>query len=68
MNYLQISDFLWYSGHILTGVAIIVNHYYYYYAVVMVLFGQFITIISRPIGRITNKEIKSISDEILIIV
>jgi len=66
MNYLRLSDYLWYSGHILTGFAIIVNNYYYYYAVIMVLFGQFITIISRPIGRIKDKEIKNINDDILI--
>ena len=52
MNYLEISDGLWYAGHILSGFAVIVNHYSYPYAVVLIFTGQFITIISRPIGRI----------------
>ena len=52
MNYLKISDSLWYAGHILSGFAIIVNHYSYPYAVATIFIGQFITIISRPIGRI----------------
>jgi len=56
MNYLEISDYLWYAGHVLSGLAIIVNPHNYYLAVTMVLSGQFITIISRPIGRI-KKEI-----------
>ena len=55
MNYLQVSDYLWYAGHILSGIAIVVNPYNYYIAVTMVLTGQFITIISRPIGRIKQE-------------
>ena len=55
MNYLEISDYLWYSGHILTGFAMIVNQYNYHIAVSMVITGQFITIISRPIGRIKEE-------------
>ena len=65
MNYLLFSDYLWYSGHILTGLAIVINRYNYNYAVIMVLFGQFITIISRPIGRIKNKEIKNVNEIII---
>jgi hypothetical protein len=57
MNYLLLSDILWYIGHILTGLSIIVTHNNYYLAVSMVLFGQFITIISRPIGRIKDNKI-----------
>jgi hypothetical protein len=54
MNYLLISDYLWYSGHILSALSIIFS-YNYYLAVFMVIFGQFITIISRPIGRYKNE-------------
>lgn len=49
---LVVSDTLWYCGHILTGVAIVANHYQFRYGVVCVFIGQFITMISRPIGRI----------------
>ena len=58
MNYIIISDILWYIGHILTGSSIIFTHNNYYLAVSCVLFGQFITIISRPIGRIKNNKIE----------
>ena len=51
-KYELIVDCLWYSGHILTGTAIVVNHYQYYTALVCVFVGQFITMISRTIGRI----------------
>ncbi len=54
MNYLLISDYLWYSGHILSELSIISNNYYYL-AVIIVIFGQFITIISRPIGPYKNE-------------
>jgi len=33
-------------------ISIVVNHYNFYIAVVIVFIGQFITMISRPIGRI----------------
>ena len=56
MNYLKISDFLWYTGHILSGFSIIFTQRNYNIAVSLVFFGQFITIISRPIGR--YKDIK----------
>jgi hypothetical protein len=52
MNYLFISDCLWYSGHILSGIAAISSHYNFEISILLVFFGQFITIISRPIGRI----------------
>jgi hypothetical protein len=52
MNYLLISDVLWYSGHILTGSSILLTHKYFNLAVLFVFLGQFITIISRPIGRL----------------
>ena len=47
-------NYLWYTGHILSAFAIIVNPYNYYCVVVMILLGQFI---SRPIGRMKDKEI-----------
>ena len=54
MNYQLFADILWYAGHTLTGVAIIVNHYSFYMGILTVFIGQFTTIISRPIGRIKN--------------
>ena len=58
MNYLKISDYLWYTGHVLTGFSIIFTHVNYNIAVSFVFIGQFITIISRPIGRIKNDSLK----------
>lgn len=52
MNYILFSDILWYTGHIITGFAIVANHYDYYFGVTTVFIGQLMTIISRPIGRI----------------
>ena len=54
MNYLLLSDCLWYIGHILTGISIIFTQNNFYVAVSLVATGQFITMISRPIGRIDN--------------
>jgi len=58
MNYLLISDIMWYAGHILTGISIIFTQNNFYVAVSLVAIGQFITMISRPIGRITNDHLK----------
>jgi hypothetical protein len=51
MNYILLSDIMWYIGHIITGFAI------YFYkrhsiAVMCVIVGQSLTMLSRPIGRI----------------
>jgi len=54
MNYLLLSDYLWYFGHIFSGCSIIFSRDNYYLAVILVIFGQFITIISRPIGRMKS--------------
>jgi len=51
MNYSALSDVLWYGGHILTGISILFTRDQFYLAVGFVLFGQLITIISRPISR-----------------
>ena len=59
MNYVLISDILWYAGHILSGISIIFTHDEYYLAVPMVIVAQFITILSRPISRI-QKQIQEI--------
>jgi len=75
MNFLLISDYLWYTGHILSGWSILFVRNNYNLAISMSLCGQFITIISRPIGRIknisklettTHKEIKD-NDKIIIV-
>lgn len=58
MDYLLLSDCLWYMGHILTGMSIFFSRNNYYLAVALVVFGQSITIISRPIGRIPNKPLE----------
>ena len=56
MNYILISDYLWYLGHVLTGCAVLFDKDEYYVLVVsFVIIGQFITIISRPISRIKNQ-------------
>jgi hypothetical protein len=54
INYILFADCLWYCGHVLTGISIVVNHYHFYIAIVIVFVGQFITMISRPIGRIVT--------------
>lgn len=53
-DYILISDILWYSGHILTSISILLTRNNFNLAVSFVFLGQFITIISRPIGRIKN--------------
>ena len=58
MNYIFISDCLWYSGHILSGIATILSHSNFEIAISLVIIGQFITIISRPISRIKPIENK----------
>jgi hypothetical protein len=54
MNYFLLADMLWYLGHIMTGSSILFSRTNYYVAIYLVFIGQFITIISRPIGRIKN--------------
>jgi hypothetical protein len=53
-------------GHVLTGISIIFTQNHFYIAVSLVAIGQFITIISRPIGRIKNEELveKNKNDQI----
>jgi hypothetical protein len=52
MNYFLLGDILWYLGHTLSGYSILFSHTNYYVAVALALSGQFLTMISRPIGRI----------------
>jgi hypothetical protein len=54
MNYQNLADGMWYVGHVITAVSIVVNHYSFPAAVVVVFVGQTITMISRPIGRIRS--------------
>lgn len=64
MNYLFVSDILWYLGHVLSGSSILFTHNEFYVSACLVFFGQFITIISRPIGRIkTTNKISIILDD-----
>jgi hypothetical protein len=63
MNYIFISDCLWYCGHILSGCSIIIENKNYYLALSFVIFGQFITIISRPISRLKDVEKVSCTGE-----
>jgi uncharacterized membrane-anchored protein YitT (DUF2179 family) len=60
MNYLLLSDGLWYMGHILTGLSVVFSQNHFYTAISLVFVGQFITIISRPISRVkvSSKEKK----------
>ena len=62
MNYTLFADYLWYFGHILTGSSVLFTRDNFYMAVTFVFFGQFITMISRPISRISNT--KKIGEEI----
>jgi len=59
MDYLLLSDLLWYSGHILSGISVLFTRHNFYLAVSFVFFGQMITILSRPISRINNNRIIS---------
>ena len=68
MNYILLADFLWYSGHILTGISIIFSLTNRNLAISLVFVGQFITIISRPISRIKNISKIEINNEITILV
>lgn len=56
MNYSLLADVLWYSGHVLTASSIVFSETNRNVAICLVFVGQFITIISRPIGRIKNTE------------
>ena len=63
MNYLLLSDYMWYVGHILTGLSIVFTHNNYFVAVSLVVIGQVITMISRPIGRIINNNLEKENDK-----
>jgi len=63
MNYILLSDILWYSGHVLTGASIFFSHNYFTVSICLVCFGQFITIISRPISRLTASNNKAEYDQ-----
>ena len=54
MNYILLSDLLWFFGHVLTGSSIIFTEKKYYLALSCILIGLRFTIISRPIGRINS--------------
>ncbi len=57
MNYFLLGDILWYIGHLLSASSILFSRTNYPAAIALTMCGQFLTIISRPIGRInlTNK-------------
>ena len=61
-NYQLIADCLWYTGHMMTGVALVVNHYSYPAGIVVVFTGQLITMISRPIGRLHDDNRRASDD------
>ena len=50
------ADLLWYTGHVITGFAIVTNHYHFFLGVSFVVVGQALTMISRPIGRMRDME------------
>lgn len=56
MKYTVVADILWYSGHVMTGFAIVVNHYHFYSGISFVVVGQLLTIVSRPIGRLPERD------------
>lgn len=61
MSYLFVSDCLWYLGHILTGSSVIFSRKYESLAIAVVIVGQFITIVSRPIGRIQTHPLNQVA-------
>ena len=56
MKYSDWADILWYTGHVITGFAIVTNPYHFFLGVSFVVVGQVLTIISRPIGRLRDME------------
>jgi len=57
MKYSDWADLLWYSGHVITGFAItVMNPHRFFLGVSLVVVGQSLTIISRPIGRLRGND------------
>src|SRR5579872_1873750 len=55
-SYQILADILWYGGHTLSAICIVISHYVWYVGFILIVLAQVITIISRPIGRIANKD------------
>jgi Na+-driven multidrug efflux pump len=51
MNYPLLADALWVTGHVISALAVVVNHYHFYLGVTFGVTSQLLIIISRPIGR-----------------
>lgn len=52
MGWMYYGDIMWYIGHILTGIAVVANRYSSFsVTIILVVLGQALTMISRPIGR-----------------
>jgi len=66
MNYVLLSDCLWYTGHVLTGGSVFFSHTNFNVAVFLICFGQFITIVSRPISRLSSLKEDGPEHEIII--
>jgi len=66
MNYLLVADCLWYTGHVLTGMAIVANHYNSSMGLSCVFIGQIITILSRPISRIRIKTLECTPNDTIV--
>ena len=54
MEYETLADLMWYAGHVITAMSIVVNHFDFPCAVVTVFVGQAITMVSRPVGRLKS--------------
>lgn len=54
MKYETVADIMWYVGHVITAMSIVVNHFNFPAAVVTVFVGQAITMVSRPVGRLKS--------------
>ena len=52
MDYILLGDILWYIGHVLPVIPVVFTLTNYYTIVTLVLIGLFMTLISRPIGRL----------------
>lgn len=64
MKYETLADLMWYVGHVITAMSIVVNHFNFPAAVVTVFAGQAITMGSRPVGRIKGHRIWGESPEV----
>lgn len=64
MKYETLADIMWYVGHVITAMSIVVNHFHFPGAVATVFVGQAITMISRPVGRIKSPSLRAQTEDV----